>query len=87
MKVYYDQFVDSYERQRNFQTLTARSLEKLTAMRKRADELILNIWNQVEANFQNVTPNESRLDLCRSYGLVYYYRSSEKKKEESKKIC
>ena len=67
--------------------LTSRSLDELASMRDRADELILDIWNQVEAKFQDVTPNEARLDKCRDYGLIYYYRSNEKVKEENEISC
>lgn len=81
VKVHYDLFVDSYERQKALQALTNRSLEDLASMRARADELILNIWNQVEEKFQNVSPNEARLDRCRDYGLIYYYRTGEKQPE------
>ena len=56
-------------------------------MRERADELILDIWNQVEAKYQDVTPNDTRLEKCRDYGLIYYYRSSEKIKEEKEISC
>lgn len=87
VKVHYDIFLDSYERQKNYQALTSRSLDELASMRDRADELILDIWNQVEANYQDVTPNEARLEKCRDYGLIYYYRSSEKVKEENKISC
>lgn len=80
MKVHYDIFVEGYERQKNFQSATARALEALAAMRQEADALILDIWNQVEAKFEQIVPNEKRLELCRSYGLVYYYRTSEKMK-------
>lgn len=75
VKVYYDIFTESHERQKNYQTLTNRSLSDLAAMRERADELILDIWNQVEAKFQKTGPNEVRLEKCREYGLIYYYRS------------
>lgn len=87
VKVHYDIFVDSYERQKNYQALTNRSLDALAAMRNRADELILDIWNQVEARYQDVTPNEVRLQKCRDYGLIYYYRSNEKVKEETEASC
>ncbi|MBB4042361.1 hypothetical protein GGR06_000120 [Bacteroides reticulotermitis] len=83
VKVHYDIFFESHERQKNYQVQTNRSLDELAAMRERADELILDIWNQVEARFQDVTPNEARLDKCRDYGLVYYYRAGEKVKEEN----
>ena len=83
VRVHYDIFIDSYDKQRNLQSLTARSLETLAAMRTTADELILDIWNQVERKFETVSPNGKRLDLCRDYGVVYYYRTGEKQKEES----
>ncbi|EIY51730.1 hypothetical protein [Bacteroides nordii] len=81
VKVHYDIFVDSYERQKALQVLTNRSLEGLATMRTRADELILDIWNQVEEKFRNISPNELRLDKCRDYGVIYYYRTSEKRPE------
>lgn len=83
VKVHYDIFLDSYERQKSYQSLTSRCLDELASMRGRADELILDIWNQVEAKFQDVLPNDVRLDKCRDYGLVYYYRSGEKVKDEN----
>ena len=79
--MHYDIFMDSYEKQKNFQFLTARSLDALASMRAEADRLILDIWNQVEKKFEEVTPNEKRLDLCRDYGLIYYYRTGEKRKD------
>ncbi len=82
VRVHYDIFMDSYEKQKNFQVLTMRSLETLASMRAKADELILDIWNQVEKKFEDIIPNEKRLDLCREYGLVYYYRTGEKHNDE-----
>ena len=81
VKVHYDIFVDSYERKKALQVLTNRSLEGLATMRTRADELILDIWNQVEEKFRNISPNELRLDKCRDYGVIYYYRTGEKRPE------
>ena len=82
VRVHYDIFMESYEKQKNLQALTARSLETLASMRNEADTLILDIWNQVERKYAEVMPNEKRLDLCRGYGLIYYYRTGEKTKEE-----
>ncbi|MDR0659178.1 MAG: hypothetical protein LBG18_09680 [Mediterranea sp.] len=81
VKVHYDIFMEGYSRQKELQLITGRSLEELTSMRNMADEIILNIWNQVEKKFENVQPNEKRLDICREYGLIYYYRSNEKRRE------
>ena len=82
VKVHYDIFLEGYERQKSFQLATARALEALAAMRQEADALILDIWNQVEATFEQILPNEKRLELCRSYGLIYYYRTRQKMKIE-----
>lgn len=81
VKVHYDIFMDSSERQKAYQEATTRSLEAVASMRGEADELILDIWNQIERKFEAVTPNEKRLDLCRDYGLVYYYRTGEKQQK------
>ncbi len=80
VKVYYDIFRDSYERQKNCQSATNRSLNKLASMRDQADELILNIWNQVEGKFSDIVPIELKLQKCRDYGIIYYYRSTEVRK-------
>ena len=81
VKVHYELFLDSHERQKNLQAFTSDSLGKLAAMRSRADELILDIWNQLEEAYQGVTPNDARLNLCRDYGLIYYYRTGEQPAE------
>lgn len=81
VRVHYDIFMDSYEKQKNHQALTARSLDVLASMRAEADNLILDIWNQVEKKFEEVVPNDKRLDLCRAYGVIYYYRTGEKLKD------
>lgn len=78
VKVRYDIFMESYEKQKNLQQITARSLDEIASMRSDADKIILDIWNQVEKKFEQVQPNDSRLTACREYGLVYYYRANEK---------
>lgn len=82
VKVHYDIFMESYEKQKNLQALTVRSLDALASMRAEADALILDIWNQVEQKYAEILPNEKRLEMCRNYGLIYYYRTGEKEKEE-----
>jgi len=79
VKVRYDIFVESNERQKNSQRLTAESLEDVTLMRPQVDELILDAWNQIEDYYKDVPDVDKRLDLCREYGIVYYYRAGEKK--------
>lgn len=79
VKVRYDIFVESNERQKNLQRLTAESLEDVTLMRPQVDELILDAWNQIEDYYKDIPDVDKRLDLCREYGIVYYYRAGEKK--------
>lgn len=79
VKVRYDIFVESNEKQKNLQRLTAESLEDVTLMRPQVDELILDAWNQIEDYYKDMPDVDKRLDLCREYGIVYYYRAGEKK--------
>lgn len=83
VKVHYDLFVESAGQQKNCQRLTASSLKTLSLLRPDADEVILDIWNQIELAFNDITPEEVRLEKCRDYGVVYYYRSSEKRKNSN----
>jgi hypothetical protein len=85
VKVHYDIFMEGYEQQKNMQSITIRSLDELASMRGRANEIILDIWNQVEAKFKNVTPNELRMEKCREYGVVYYYRLNNKMDNQGQK--
>jgi hypothetical protein len=53
---------------------------KADALRKEADEIILQVWNEVEASFSGL-PEGIRKKACEDYGLVYFYRKEEKKKQ------
>ena len=63
--------------QRMHRKTTNRVYEDLEELRKQADEIILDIWNQVEAYYKDKLPYE-RLRSCKTYGLIYYYRTGEK---------
>ena len=80
VKVHYEKFVDIYKRHRVLQQNTARAHDELGVLRKTADELILTIWNEVEAHFADLTPTESRAHAL-TYGVVYIYRRNELLKE------
>ncbi len=80
VRVFYDTFRESYERQKNFQRLTNKSLDDISALRPEADEMLLDFWNGIEEKYMDVEPMEARLDACRQFGVVYYYRSSEKRR-------
>jgi hypothetical protein len=83
VKVRFENFIEAWT---YHNTLTKRTLdytEKNQKLRKEADELILNLWNEVE-NAHNSFPEEVRKTLCEEYGLVYFYRRGELGKIHSK---
>jgi hypothetical protein len=78
VKVRFSQFIDSLN---YYQTLNKRTAEysaKLTELRKEADDLILNIWNEVEQKYSDLSETEKK-NKCEEYGLVYFYRKGEPK--------
>ena len=77
VRVHYDIFKESSISQKTFQKSTNRALDQLAALRKTADDIILDIWNQVE-DYYKTYPEEERRLLCQTYGLRYYYRKNEK---------
>lgn len=78
VKVRYENFVESYNHQKILQQNTQRMLAELDMLREKADEIILNIWNEVEASFKDL-PDDLKREKCSDYGLVYVYRKNELK--------
>ena len=76
VKVRYENFVDSYNHQKILQQNTQRMLSDLDALRTKADEIILNIWNEVETTFKDL-PDDLKREKSTDYGLVYVYRKNE----------
>lgn len=81
VSVYFDQFMDKYSGVKVLQRNTARTSQSVAQMNEQVDELLLEIWNAVEAKFIEL-PDVERLQRCREYGLVYYYRKGEKREED-----
>ena len=78
VQVHYDMFKTAYIQQRMLQKNTAKALTKLSSLRIKADEIICEIWNQVEKKYAALDLRE-RLERCSRYGVVYYYRKGEQK--------
>jgi hypothetical protein len=76
VKVRYENFVDAFNHQRILQQNTTRAQSDLDNLRTIADELILNIWNEVENHFKDL-PDDERREKASDYGLVYVYRKNE----------
>lgn len=76
VKVRYEQFLDAYNHQKILQQNTQRTLKELNTLRAKADEIILNIWNEVEASYSDL-PDDERREKAMEYGLNYVYRKNE----------
>lgn len=76
VRVRYEQFLDAYKFQKTLQKNYSRAQDYLAGMRKEADDIILNVWNEVENHFASLTDNERRA-RAEEYGLSYVFRKSE----------
>ena len=85
VKVKFDQFLDAYHFQKTLQSNTARWTIKVADLRKEADEIILDIWNEVEEHFSELSDDLKR-EKAGEYGLTYVYRPMERIKKENHKI-
>jgi hypothetical protein len=81
VKVWYEKFIESFKYQKILQKNSARSQEKLTHLRKQADEIILVLWNEAEHFFSSF-PEDKRRENAKLYGLVYVLRKNEKRRIE-----
>ncbi len=78
VKVRFENFVESYNHQKILQQNTQRMLTELDSLRTKADDIILNIWNEVENTFKDL-PDDLKRERSIDYGLVYVYRKNELK--------
>lgn len=78
VQVHYDIFKERQVMQSMHKKTANRNYEEIEELRKQADAVILDIWNEVEQYYQNRLPYD-KLCSCQKYGLVYYYRTGEKR--------
>ena len=78
VKVHYDIFKDHQMSHTLHKKATSRVMGDVETMRKQADAIILNIWNEVESYYKDLLPYD-KLCHCKNYGVIYYYRPTEKK--------
>lgn len=76
VNVAFSLFKDAYVSQRQYQGITNRTLDELAGQRGEIDEILRELWNQIEESFANL-PEEERLKKCKEFGVVYYYRKGE----------
>ncbi len=76
VKVRYKNFLEA---RNQYQAILKQNLDHIESTndhRKEADNLILQLWNEIEATYGDL-PEERRKAECENYGIVYFYRKSE----------
>ena len=78
VRVRYEQFLDGYKYQKTLQKNYSRAQEHLAGMRREADDIIVNVWNEVEKTFIDLPDSQKRSE-AENYGLSYVFRKNELK--------
>lgn len=81
VKVIYDLYKEMYDRQQYLRTRTAAALKNIAEMRDEGDEIIYDVWSEIENAFAEFSPEE-RIRKCAEYGVIYYTRTDRKKREQ-----
>jgi hypothetical protein len=76
VKVRYQNFLEAWNYQKTLERRTIDYTEKNYELRKEADEIISQIWNEVEDSVSSL-PDDKRLAESENYGIVYFYRKNE----------
>jgi hypothetical protein len=76
VKVRYQNFLEAWNYQKTLEKRMIDYTEKNFELRKEADEIIVQIWNEVEDSVSSL-PDDKRLAESENYGIVYFYRKNE----------
>ena len=76
VSTHYDIFMETYKLQKSLQARTNKAVDTLHTLRPETDNIILDLWNQIEKHFEHEPP-EVRFAECRKLGVIYYYRRNE----------
>jgi len=82
VKVRFGNFIEAWTYHNDLAKKTLTFYDKNEVFRKEADEIILQLWNEVEKS-HNSLPEGNRKELSEQYGLVYFYRKSELEKSNA----
>ncbi|MCF6333471.1 MAG: hypothetical protein L3J11_09335 [Draconibacterium sp.] len=85
VKIKVENFKDTAFFQSNLKKNTARSFDKMRAIRKITNEFIGRLWTEIEENIILDEAKQKR-QVAQEYGLVYVFRRNEKKKLTSKEL-
>jgi hypothetical protein len=76
VKIRFEKFLDVLNLTQTMNKKTLEYSHKNYELRKEADELILDIWNEVEDKFSVLAESEKRRE-CENYGIIYFFRKGE----------
>lgn len=76
VKVNFEKFIDAYHFQKTLQANTDRSANTVNTLRNQADQLILQLWNEIENKFEHLSDSQKR-ERSQQYGVAYVLRKSE----------
>jgi hypothetical protein len=82
VKVRFENFFEAFEYHKTLAKKTQDYSERTGDMRREADSIILDIWNEVEAAYVSF-PEDVKKKECGDYGLIYFYRKNEIEKTDS----
>jgi len=85
VKVRFEQYIDALNYNTTLSKRTLEYAKKNTEFRIESDQMILSIWNEVEAHYANLEESERR-SKCEEYGLIYFFRKNELNKIASANI-
>ncbi len=76
LSVHYDKFLEYHNYQKSLKNRSQRAQDQLNVQRAQVDNLIQQVWNEVEETFNDL-PEEMRREKSCEYGLVYVFRKNE----------
>ena len=79
VKVRFEKFIEAWTYHSTLVKKNESFVEKNLNLRKEADELILQLWNEIESSCESL-PEKQRMRSCEDYGVVYFYRKNEPEK-------
>ena len=80
VSVVFEIFKSMYEKQQMLQQRTNDALRNISDMRFDVDEIIFEVWGEIEKSFSQLQ-GEERLKKCALYGVIYYDRPDRKKEK------
>jgi hypothetical protein len=76
VKVWYENFKEAFNSQKMIQKNNSKSVDELNEMRGQADNIILQVWNEVENKFNDL-PEDMKREKASEYGISYVFRKNE----------